>query len=469
MAFKRVVILGGGPIGLLCAIEAKKYFRKVFIVEKRSGYNRVNVPALGRQLLNHLTEIGVAQNLWPTGAAGATSLSFQRLEEALWGKAQADGVLMERGYVVSALTGKQQMPNGAYKEIKLEFSKWDEEHKKIIKDATPIESTVADLLVVASGGRASEDQALDKLDFSFTKLKAKNYAAYGIFTPPIWDGKLAADTNEFRGLFGQVIGDKIAFPTPDHNYLLIQLSKCTKSDFKYLQTNSKALHTLLTTVSAGFMSDILDKIKEGKKSTAVFEVQIQRARHLRSEKYPAVIVGDAAVTPHPKAGTGLETGFIGVQQVSSLFQALRKAERAGDNSRAWNNFNQSYDKHVSKKALEGTEVILSNIIHLLNQFIEDGKKSNPGSSTAFKDFFERTIRTASDLKTELESQKAKAKKLSGILENSPTQFKWSDAEDLWDEIYDTYKAVKALTADVGLFQGRVDELEKALRKRKTGS
>ena len=168
MAFKRVVILGGGPIGLLCAIEAKKYFRNVFIVEKRSGYSRTNVPSLNPPLLKHLKEIGVDKDLWPTGSAGSTSLSFQRLEEALWGKAKADGALMERGYVVSALTGKQQMRNGSYKEIQLEFSKWDEKDKKIIEDATPIPHRVADLLVVASGGGAAEDKMLDKLGFSFT-------------------------------------------------------------------------------------------------------------------------------------------------------------------------------------------------------------------------------------------------------------------------------------------------------------
>jgi len=498
MPFTRVVILGGGPIGLLCAIEAKKYFRNVFIVEKRTGYSRVNVPALNTPLIKHLKEIGVDKELWPTGAAGSESLSFQRLEEALWKKAKADGVLMQRGYVVSALTGIQPMLNGLYQEIHLELSEWDEEKKAIKDKDAPKILRVADLLVIASGGGAANDEKLDKLGFSFTKLKAKNYAAYGIFTPPItpaiWDGKLPdlppetpeekeeasrraaeghqkkyAEQKMFMGLFEQVIGDKIAFKTPDHNYLLIQLSKCTKSDFKYLQTNSKDLHTLLTTVSAGYKSDMLDKIKGGKKSAAVFEVKIQRARHLRSEEYPAVIVGDAAVTPHPRAGTGLETGFIGVQQVSSLFQALQNADPSADNSEAWKNFNQAYDRHVSKKALEGTDIILSNIISLLGQFIEDGKKSNPGSSAAFKDFFARIICTADVLKDVLELQKAKAKRLSSILKNSPTQFKWSEAEQLWAEIGDTYKAVKKLTADVGLFQGRVDELEKALRKRKTES
>jgi 2-polyprenyl-6-methoxyphenol hydroxylase-like FAD-dependent oxidoreductase len=82
------VILGGGPIGLLCAIEAKKYFREVVIVEKRSGYSRNNVSYLPDELIKHLKEIGGDKDLWPTGPAVSSSLSFKRLEDCLWGKAQ---------------------------------------------------------------------------------------------------------------------------------------------------------------------------------------------------------------------------------------------------------------------------------------------------------------------------------------------------------------------------------------------
>jgi cation diffusion facilitator CzcD-associated flavoprotein CzcO len=220
MPFTQVVILGGGPIGLLCAIEAKKYFRKVLIVEKRSEYSRNNVPALNPPLIKHLKEIGVDKDLWPTGEAGSTSLSFARFEEVLWQKAKANGVSMERGYVVSALDGVGRMPNGSYKQIVLTLSEWDEKKKEIFKDATRLFEK-ADLLVVASGGAAATDEMVTgKLGFSFAKLKARNYAAYGIFTPPKVITQQEVDEKlKFFGLFGQVISDKIAFPTADHNYL----------------------------------------------------------------------------------------------------------------------------------------------------------------------------------------------------------------------------------------------------------
>jgi hypothetical protein len=236
----------------------------------------------------------------------------------------------------------------------------------------------------------------------------------------------------------------------------------------YLKTNNKALHTLLTTVSAGYQRDLLDEIKQGAKNTAVFEVTIQRARHLRSEEYPAVIVGDAAVTPHPRAGTGLQTGFIGVQQVSSLFKALQNAKRSADKSADWMDFNQCYDRFVSAKALEGTDIILGNIILLLDRFIEDSKLSNPGSSTILKEFLKEMINTAEVLRAVLDLQKQKATTLSVLLEEAPTTFDWekSGADRLWAEIGSTYKRVKELTANIGLFQMRIDTLEEALAQRK---
>ena len=58
MAYKRVVVLGGGPIGLLCAIEAKQQgFREVYLIEKRPEYTRPNVPQLYKKVLKHIDRL----------------------------------------------------------------------------------------------------------------------------------------------------------------------------------------------------------------------------------------------------------------------------------------------------------------------------------------------------------------------------------------------------------------------------
>lgn len=57
MSIKLVVILGGGPIGRMCTIEAKKHFKSVTIIEKWAGYTRTNVPVLQDDIKQHLRNL----------------------------------------------------------------------------------------------------------------------------------------------------------------------------------------------------------------------------------------------------------------------------------------------------------------------------------------------------------------------------------------------------------------------------
>jgi 2-polyprenyl-6-methoxyphenol hydroxylase-like FAD-dependent oxidoreductase len=62
MGIQRVVILGGGPVGLLCAIEAiQQGFGEVTIIEKRGEYTRLNVPQLTPGLMGHLEGLQALQ------------------------------------------------------------------------------------------------------------------------------------------------------------------------------------------------------------------------------------------------------------------------------------------------------------------------------------------------------------------------------------------------------------------------
>jgi 2-polyprenyl-6-methoxyphenol hydroxylase-like FAD-dependent oxidoreductase len=58
MPFNRVAVIGGGPIGLMCAIEAKQQgFREVYLIEKRPEYTRMNVPQLWPDVRKHLKKV----------------------------------------------------------------------------------------------------------------------------------------------------------------------------------------------------------------------------------------------------------------------------------------------------------------------------------------------------------------------------------------------------------------------------
>ncbi len=475
MPFTRVVILGGGPIGLLCAIEAKRCFENVVIIEKRGGYSRTNVPSLNNALVSHLKQIGVAETLWPKnpldqGDQTGSPIAFSKIEEALWKRAQSIGVTMERGFTVSAILGEKIMVDRRFKRMRITLAPWDDKNKCIVAHA-PTKEQFADLLVVASGGSAARDVLiLQTLGFEFTRLKAKNYAAYGIFEPGISDGnKDYAQQSKFAVLTNEIVSGKIAFPTADHNYLLVTLSQCTKDDFKYLQQNTKAFHTLLKAVSEGFQSQLLQEIKEVQKNTGLFKVSIQRARHFYSPTFPAVIVGDAAVTPHPEAGSGMVTGFAGVSQLTVLFEALKGTNRSADNSGAWLKFDQQYELFVSKKALEGTRIILRNLLKLLTRFVDDARHvEQECEGSKILAILREWINNAEVLQSVLKLHDLRAERLLNILSGEAEKFDWKKCgvDNLWSDIGVAYKAIKKLTSDIGLFQDRLDKVELALATRK---
>ncbi len=324
---------------------------------------------------------------------------------------------------------------------------------------------------VGGGGWAPRDVlVLQTLGFEFTRLKAKNYAAYGIFEPGRGDGdKDYAQQSKFAGLTNEIVSGKIAFATADHNYLLVTLSQCTKDDFKYLQKNTKAFHTLLKAVSEGFQSQLLREIKEVQKNTGLFKVSIQRARHFYSPKFPAVIVGDAAVTPHPEAGSGMVTGFAGVSQLTILFEALKGTNRSADNSGAWMQFGQQYELFVSKKALEGTRIILRNLLKLVDRFTADAKDvEHLCEGSKMLAILHEWMNTAETLKSVLKLHDFRAERLLNILSGEAEKFDWKrcGVDSLWSDIGVAYSSIKKLTSDIGLFQDRLDRVELALATRK---
>ncbi len=466
MSFKSVVVLGGGPIGLICAIEAKQNFvKKVTIVEKRQAYTRTNVPQLQNELVKHLKELGLKDKLWAGRQAG-DSVAFAKIEEALWDKAQRAGVQMERGYVIEGLIGKDPKPDGFYKSMTLILKEWDDKAKASPKYGKG-KTLDCDLLVVASGGGAASDPVLQKLGFTFEKLKAKNYGAFGIFNPDAADGS-ETDINQknmVAGITKSIVSGKIGFSTPDHNYLLVTLAGCTKEDFKYLQANSEKLKELLLAVGKTVGTVVLNEIKQVQKNLAVFKIAVVRARQFYSDQYPAVIVGDAAVTPHPEAGSGIGTGFKGFQELQKLFQALKHTHRSEDNTALFLKFNESYELHVSRKALEGTDIILRNLTNMLETFKSDVTKfGQAAKGKALKKMAEDFKNTIQQLMDEMAEERRQAKEFINTLNGMKPNLDWdASVGKLWQKINLTYSQIKQLTADISLLDSRLKELESKIQ------
>ncbi len=88
MSYKKVVVVGAGPIGLMAAIEARQNFVKdVTVIEKRSKYTRNNVPFVATPVIKHLQKVGVASQVFPKPTEALAPLS--RMEDALYKMAAA--------------------------------------------------------------------------------------------------------------------------------------------------------------------------------------------------------------------------------------------------------------------------------------------------------------------------------------------------------------------------------------------
>lgn len=477
MSFKNIVVLGGGPIGLMCAIEAKQRFKNVTIVEKRSGgYTRTNVPQLQNPIVKHLNTIGVGQQLWQ-GQTPGSSVAFSRIEDSLWAKAQGVGVVMERGYFLEGImgSGPRKTSDGRYKSMNLTVRQWDDRAKGPAAGGA-FKALSCDLLIVAAGGSATTDPVmLSKLGFGHRKLKAKNYGAFGIFSTdghqPKQETKLAV-----APIATQMVDGKISFNTPDHNYLLVTLSKCTKSDFKRLQSNVVELRKILLGVGRT-MAHPLSHIKDVQKNVGLFKITIQRAAQFYSNDYPAVIVGDAAVTPHPQAGSGIGTGFKGFQELQILLSSISQRNRAQDLDGVLLEFNNAYELHVSKKAIEGTIIVLGNLIKMVETCIADVQATTAalpdvtrGLGKLMKDMGDQMVAAADLLRLDFEQQRTAARQFEQQLDAPGAQLlDWDTTVGaLWSDINDTYKAVKTLTAGFSLYADRLALLEEKLKFRDNG-
>lgn len=466
MSFKKVVILGGGPVGLLCAIEARQNFaRDVTVVEKRSGYSRSNVPVLDTDIIRHLKKLDVQEKAG-LGKDALASTSFSSIEKALQEKAEGMGIRVLRPYVTSSITGCSMMKHGRYKNMAMFLAKWDDKRKA--KDLSGSTLRIeADLLIVATGGAAVADPiVIDTLGFGYEKLKAKNYGAYGIFNQSTSaKSKVPAAMKASK----EIADFTIALSTKDHNYLLSTLSGITKEDFRILQGSTEKLKELLTTLAATSYADILSDLQNVQKNVGIFKIAIQRARQFYSPQFPAVLVGDAAVTPHPQTGSGYTTGFRGYEELCKLFAALKKTHRTKDNSVVFQSFNDRYELHVSRKALEGTTQILTNISKMLTSYAAGIRRDMPRLTTpAARDFAENYALTADRLVKELAEQATLARAYSAYLKpdagEEVPEFEWDQTvRRLWEWIESTWKDVKALTGQVASLDERLASVQVALK------
>lgn len=470
MSFKKVVVVGAGPLGLMAAIEAQQNFvSDVTLIEKRIGYTRLNVPTLDPKITQHFQKINVADTIWKPGVSNhGDSVGFSKIEEALFAKATGAGVKVERGWTVEGLLGRDKNKRGRYKTIVLTLRRWDEKGRKIMMGGggKVIET---DFLIVSTGGAAAADPLVtNKLGFHFHKLAPTDYGAYGIFTPQV---KSAPDPSAFsqedydrqkqdRALAGAVSGRKIAFHTEDHNYLLVTLQNCSAADFKRLRDTPAKLKQVLLAIGKAMGTAVLDEIKQVEKNMALFEISIQRAQQFYSPEYPAVLLGDAAVTPHPEQGSGITTGFHGFEKLMDLFKALKKLDRSNNTEKAFTTFNGAVELIASKKALEGTRGVLQNNLATLTNYISQMKAESANlKSPGAKKYIGDLIADLEPLRNDLTTEGNRTKDFLDALAGGNLRDSGLTIENLWKVIRQTHNQVQNMIKDTDLMGENLEKIQ----------
>jgi 2-polyprenyl-6-methoxyphenol hydroxylase-like FAD-dependent oxidoreductase len=471
MGYTRVVVLGGGPVGLLCAIEARvQGFREVTIIEKRGEYTRHNVPQLGPKLIKHLRTLDDEKEIPLEGATGGAS--FKQIEPVLLRKAMSLGVALKRPYLVRSLHGSSEKQKGRYKSVVLTIQQCDARGKQVIADAKP-EVLEADLLIIATGATAAEDTLVTQtLGFQYEKLKAENYMALGIFEETDIEGdypekKIVEAADKIVRIGG------ICFKTADYQYLLSNLGGITSSDFALLKKSQDLLTQLVTSLKRAHMttSGQLEKIKDVEQKIYAFKLNIQRARQMVSPEYPAVLVGDAAVTPHPDTGSGYTTGFRGFKEVQKLLAALSSTT---NDETAFLSFNIRYELDVAKKALSGTQSICDSNIGLLENYKESLEKLQTRSeSSSTRDVFEADIGLIDAHINMVKGHKRAAKRfedmvtknLKEVLLDEGPAWLWDQGPGwLWASMNKTWERIDRLTGQKSLLEPQLKALQGAILK-----
>lgn len=213
-----VAVVGGGPIGLLAAVEARMAGASlVTVFEGRTDpYSRMNVLKIEEGSLKRFAAAGVFDQLFPNYDPSKTQVAAVKdIEAALEGRCLALGVKLQRDRF---LLDVKRDEKGT---VQLFFT----------NDPTPYS---CDFLIVATGGSVASAQKhannvklSDKLGVSFQKAAVKDYAAVGLFK------KDAEKAEKIKS-----VGWQYDFDTAETQYVVAQL---TEEEFNDLGNNPRKL------------------------------------------------------------------------------------------------------------------------------------------------------------------------------------------------------------------------------------
>jgi 2-polyprenyl-6-methoxyphenol hydroxylase-like FAD-dependent oxidoreductase len=298
---KLVGVMGGGPVGLLAAIETAMRGGKVIMYEARGGdsgkelYNRLNTIKLDDGTVQRLKKVGVWNDVWAKMDQGAHAVPVGALETILLARAKSLSVKFSEGKTV---TDAVRSKDG--KTVTLTV---DGEKKPVI----------VQLVVVAAGAGFAKGgdkvSMAEKFGFEVVKADAKDFAVTGAFDPTSADRGGAKENRP---------GWNYGFKAPEVSYVLSQLSE---KEYNDLARDPVKLEAFIrqSAVNQGLGNRDLKRGPKGAEvKPAAFPIEVQQAQNMTSGTSGAVLVGDSAATPHPSTALGLNTGAREIDAISDL-------------------------------------------------------------------------------------------------------------------------------------------------------
>ena len=327
-----VAVVGGGPIGLLAAVEARMAgASQVHVYEGRNDpYSRLNVLKIDSPQLQRFRTAGIFDAIFPKGVIGTGTASVKSIEMALEDRCNMLGIRLERGLF---LVDVKRNEDG---EVELLFQGEDK-------------PKTCDVLIVATGASIASAQKhannvvlSDNLGVPIQKSEVKDYAAVGVFSKNSTrgDGK-NNDTTD---------GWAYDFETDEVKYIVTQL---TEEEYKKFCDDPLALRNRI--VEDAKNTKLIgqdEKTTEPRKTTASTDATIDK-NGLEKE------INDAWDRLLNELGG---TNFLGSSTIDKDEEMIKKAKK-----RAKGSLETSIENNVKK--LKGDKLSPADIEKVVLTFM----------------------------------------------------------------------------------------------------
>lgn len=272
----KVLVVGGGPAGLVSALEANHAGANVSVIEKRSNYTRQQHIILDEHSLNTLNRFDIdCPELSYFKPAKVGVVPINKLEEALKKKAESQGIR-----ILSAT-----------------MTEINKNHSITVSDQNQLRSEIAyDILIGADGGRS---KVRSDLGIEMNSFGNQAWGAGAVVKLPHPKG-FSLDTFHVQDSYTQAPLSVRRFISPD-GYSVV---------FSHSHRNLNRKEFCDALASVGFNEEA-DMIESGKEVGYYDNVSIKlvQAKQFSNAKASAIIIGDAAASASFFEGKGANTAI----------------------------------------------------------------------------------------------------------------------------------------------------------------